>query len=224
MFYDDFLIGVLDTTPQRFLFGLLDDHSGLTQGVFRSSTADKSGVADSSGVFQVKTNPDAAAQLHSVCVYFRQRGGQLDKTCALDPGNKFRLNRTIIGRLTLISLEKNNQENQLDQMSSHTTDITYTLDHEFSIHGKKDTDSSPVRLSLKVAEFNYSYLRKASLKFGKFCSSFLHYSYQNQILTLLDKLEHNVDDQWVSIDIAAAGNSASPISNHRKQNSGNLYF
>ena len=82
---DDFMIGVLDTTPQRFLFGLLDDHSGLTQGVFRSSTA------DNSGVFVVKRDPEAAAGLHSVCVYFRQRGGKFDKTCALDPSNKLRL-------------------------------------------------------------------------------------------------------------------------------------
>ena len=91
LLYDDFMIGVLDTNPQRFLFGLLDDHSRLTQGIFLSSTADSNGVADSSGVFLVKRDPDAAAGFHSVCVYFRQRGGQFDKTCALDPGNKLRL-------------------------------------------------------------------------------------------------------------------------------------
>ena len=91
LLYGDFMIGVLDTSPQRFLFGLLDDHSRDLQGVFRSSTADSNGVADSSGVFLIKTNPEAAAGLHSVCVYFRQREGQFDQKCALDPDNKLRL-------------------------------------------------------------------------------------------------------------------------------------
>jgi hypothetical protein len=77
-------------TRQRFLFGLLDD-SGDLQGVYSSSAADSSGVADESGVFLVKTDPDAAAGKHSVCVYLRQRGGQFDKKCALDPSNKLRL-------------------------------------------------------------------------------------------------------------------------------------
>jgi hypothetical protein len=91
LLYDNFLVGCLDTTPQRFLFGLLDDYSGGLQGVYSSSTADSSGVADDSGVFVVKRDPDAAAGLQSMCVYFRQRGGQFDRKCALDPGNKLRL-------------------------------------------------------------------------------------------------------------------------------------
>jgi hypothetical protein len=90
LLYDNFLVGCIDTTVQRFLFGLLDD-SGDLQGVYSSSTADSSGVADESGVFLVKTDPDAAAGEHSVCVYLRQRGGQFDKKCALDPSNKLRL-------------------------------------------------------------------------------------------------------------------------------------
>jgi hypothetical protein len=91
LLYDNFLVGCLNTTPQRFLFGLLDDDSGDLQGVYTSSAADSSGVADDSGVFLVKINPDAAAETKSVCVYFRQRGVQFDKKCALDPGNKLRL-------------------------------------------------------------------------------------------------------------------------------------
>ncbi len=90
LLYDNFLVGCIDTTVQRFLFGLLDD-SGDLQGVYSSSAADSSGVADESGVFLVKTDPDAAAGEHSVCVYLRQRGGQFDKKCALDPSNKLRL-------------------------------------------------------------------------------------------------------------------------------------
>ncbi len=85
LLYDNFLVGCLDTTPQRFLFGLLDDDSGDLQGVYSSSTA------ESSGVFVVKRDPDAAADQQSVCVYFRQRGGQFDKKCARDPDNKLRL-------------------------------------------------------------------------------------------------------------------------------------
>ena len=61
------------------------------QGVFRSSTSDSSGVADESGVFLIKTNPDVSFGTRSICVYLRQRGGQFDKKCALDPGNKLRL-------------------------------------------------------------------------------------------------------------------------------------
>jgi hypothetical protein len=91
LLYDNFLIGCLDTTPQRFLFGLLDDDSGDLQGVYSSSAADSSGVADDSGVFLFKTDPDAAAGTKSVCVFFRQSGGQYDKKCALDPENKLRL-------------------------------------------------------------------------------------------------------------------------------------
>jgi hypothetical protein len=91
LLYDNFLIGCLDMTPQRFLFGLLDDDSGDLQGVYSSSTADSSGAADDSGVFEVKRDPDAAAGQQSVCVYFRQRGGQFDKKCVQDPGNKLRL-------------------------------------------------------------------------------------------------------------------------------------
>jgi hypothetical protein len=85
LLYDNFLIGCLDTTPQRFLFGLLDDISGDLQGVYSSSTA------GSSGVFKVKRDPDAAAGQQNVCVYFRQRGGQFDNKCVQDPGNKLRL-------------------------------------------------------------------------------------------------------------------------------------
>jgi hypothetical protein len=77
-------------TPKRFLFGLLDD-SGDLQGVYSSHAKDSSGVADESGVFLFKTNPDAAAGQHSVCVYLRQRGGQFDKKCVTDPENKLRL-------------------------------------------------------------------------------------------------------------------------------------
>jgi hypothetical protein len=84
LLYDNFLVGCIDMTRQRFLFGLLDD-SGDLQGVYSSSAADSSGVADESGVFLVKTDPDAAVGKHSVCVYLRQRGGQFDKKCALDP-------------------------------------------------------------------------------------------------------------------------------------------
>jgi hypothetical protein len=91
LLYDNFLVGCLDTTPQRFLFGLLDDDSGDLQGVYSSSAADSSGVADDSGVFLVKTNPDAAAGTKSVCVFFRKSRGQYDKKCALDPDNKLRL-------------------------------------------------------------------------------------------------------------------------------------
>jgi hypothetical protein len=61
------------------------------QGVFRSSTSDSSGVADESGVFLVKRDPGAAAGLHSVCVFFRQRGGQFDQKRVLDPDDKLRL-------------------------------------------------------------------------------------------------------------------------------------
>ena len=79
------MLGCLDTTPQRFLFGLLDDDSGDLQGVFSSSTA------DNSGVFVAKRDPDAAAGAQSVCVYFRQRQGQFDQKCALDPEDKLKL-------------------------------------------------------------------------------------------------------------------------------------
>jgi hypothetical protein len=85
LLYDNFLVGCLDTTPQRFLFGLLDDISGDLQGVYSSS------AANSSGVFKVKRDPDAAAGQQIVCVYFRQRGGQFDNKCVQDPGNKLRL-------------------------------------------------------------------------------------------------------------------------------------
>jgi hypothetical protein len=91
LLYDNFMIGCLDTTPQRFLFGLLDDDSGDLQGVYSSSAADSSGVADDSGVFVVKRDRDATAGQRIVCVYFRQRGGQFDNKCVQDPGNKLRL-------------------------------------------------------------------------------------------------------------------------------------
>ena len=90
LLYDNFLVGCIDMTPKRFLFGLLDD-SGDLQGVYSSSTADSSGVADASGVFLVKRDSVAADGLQSVCLYFRQRGGQFDKKCAQDPDNKLRL-------------------------------------------------------------------------------------------------------------------------------------
>jgi hypothetical protein len=85
LLYDNFLIGCIDTTPQRFLFGLLDDNSGDLHGVYSSSTA------DSSGVFVFKKDRDATAGQQIVCVYFRQRGGQFDNKCVQDPGNKLRL-------------------------------------------------------------------------------------------------------------------------------------
>jgi hypothetical protein len=223
LLYDNFLVGCLDTTPQRFLFGLLDDISGDLQGVYSSSAANSSGVADDSGVFEVKRDPDAAAGQQNVCVYFRQRGGQFDNKCVQDPGNKLRIHRTIICRLPLIFSDKSHQEIELDQMILTRTDITHTLDNEFSIHGKKVTDGAQVRLSLKVAEFNYSNLRKATLKFGKFYF-FLRYLFENCISTLLDKLEQNVNDQWVSIHIAAAGDSAGNILYYRKENAGNFNF
>ena len=91
LLYDNFLVGCLDTTPQRFLFGLLDDDSGDLQGVYSSSAGDSSGVADDSGVFLVKINPDATAGQHSVCVYLRKSRGQFDKKCVQDPDNKLRL-------------------------------------------------------------------------------------------------------------------------------------
>jgi hypothetical protein len=91
LLYDNFLVGCLDTTPQRFLFGLLDDDSGDLQGVYSSSAADSSGVADDSGVFLVKTDPEAVAGTKSVCVYFRKSRGQYDKKCVQDPDNKLRL-------------------------------------------------------------------------------------------------------------------------------------
>jgi hypothetical protein len=61
------------------------------QGVFRSSTSDSSGVADESGVFLVKKDAGAPDGTRSICMFFRQRGGQFDKKCAQDPGNKLRL-------------------------------------------------------------------------------------------------------------------------------------
>ncbi len=91
LLYDNFLIGCLDTTPQRFLFGLLDDDSGDLQGVYSSSAADSSGVADESGVFFVKRDSGAATGIHSVCLFLRQRGGQLDKKGVLDTEDKRRL-------------------------------------------------------------------------------------------------------------------------------------
>jgi hypothetical protein len=91
LLYDNFLVGCLDTTPQRFLFGLLDDDSGDLQGVYSSSAGDSSGVADDSGVFLVKTDPEAVAGTKSVCVYFRKSRGQYDKKCVQDPDNKLRL-------------------------------------------------------------------------------------------------------------------------------------
>jgi hypothetical protein len=91
LLYDNFLVGCLNTTPQRFLFGLLDDDSGDLQGVYSSSAANSSGVADDSGVFVIKRDPDATAGQQIVCVYFRQRGGQFDNKCVQDPGNKLRL-------------------------------------------------------------------------------------------------------------------------------------
>jgi hypothetical protein len=85
LLYGNFLIGCLDTAPQRFLFGLLSDDSEYMQGVFCSSTA------DNSGVFLVKRDPGAAAGQHSLCVFFRQRGGQFNQKCVLDPDDKLRL-------------------------------------------------------------------------------------------------------------------------------------
>ncbi len=90
--YDNFLVGCLDMTPQRFLFGLLDD-SGDLQGVFSSSTSDSSGVADESGVFLVKRDAAAAVGTRSSCMLLRQREGPVDTKCAQDACDNLRLHR-----------------------------------------------------------------------------------------------------------------------------------
>jgi hypothetical protein len=143
LLYDNFLVGCLDTTPQRFLFGLLDDDSGDLQGVYSSSAADSSGVADDSGVFLVKTNPDAAAGQHSVCVFFRKSRGQYDKKCAQDPDNKLRLYRT-------------QEQTQLDLLSTVTVVQNYALPSSPEWRGVKVSNGLPRGVFVDKVEINFS--------------------------------------------------------------------
>jgi hypothetical protein len=107
------------------LFGLLSDDSEYMQGVFRSSTSDSSGVADESGLFVIKRDAGAADGTRSVCVLFRQRGGQFDKKCAQDPGNKLRLYSKCCWQF--LKILGTPEETQLVELSTVTAAHTYNL-------------------------------------------------------------------------------------------------